>query len=87
MTTLSTTHDLQSLLERVEAHGFWVGRGERAKLCWQINGEFVSDRALRQWVYHNMDGRIDRYVGTCVLQMHVDAYAKRVLISQEQSHA
>lgn len=58
------------------AHGFWVGRGDRALLCWQIDGEFVSDRALRSWVYHNMDG-IDRHVGPCVLALHVNAYAKR----------
>lgn len=55
----------------MEARGYWKGD----VLWWQIGDEHVSDRDLRTWCWHNMDG-ISRYVDV-VRQYHVDAYAKR----------
>jgi hypothetical protein len=55
-----------------EARGIWKGDD----LWWRIGDEEISDRDLRRWAYHNMKG-IGRYVGVCVLKMHVDAYANR----------
>jgi hypothetical protein len=56
-------------IEIIEARGFWIG----GRLIWQINGAFVSDRALRRWVYDNMSG-IDRYVDV-IRHLHTAAYA------------
>ena len=58
-----------------EARGFWIGRGDKQVLCWEIDGEFITDKALRQLVWHNMEG-VDRYVDV-IRQYQVDAYAKR----------
>jgi hypothetical protein len=54
-----------------EARGFWKGE----HLWWTINGEEVSDRDLRTWVYHNVEG-VMRYVDV-IRQCQVDAYANR----------
>lgn len=58
-----------------EARGVWIGRGDKQVLCWLIDGEFISDRALRTWLWHNMEG-VGRYVDV-IRQCHVDAYATR----------
>jgi hypothetical protein len=44
-------------------------------LWWGINGEWISDRDLRNWCANNMDGP-GRYVGA-VLRCHIQAYAER----------
>ena len=59
------------MAEEAKVHGFWVGD----RLIWQINGEFISDRALRSWCWHNVDG-VMRYVDV-VRRAHTDAYAAR----------
>lgn len=57
------------------AHGFWVGSGDQQRLCWQIDGEFVSDKALRAWVWHNMTG-VSRYVDV-MRAYQTEAYSNR----------
>lgn len=54
-----------------EARGFWKGDD----LWWKIDGEEVSDKDLRRWVWHNIDGMM-KYVDV-IRQLHVDAYANR----------
>jgi hypothetical protein len=60
-----------------DVRGFWVS----GRLVWQINGEFISDRGLRQWWHHRESERDPcasfPYVGDCVRRMHTDAYAAR----------
>ena len=58
-----------------DARGFWIGRGDKQVLCWQIDGEFITDKALRTWVFRNVDG-VMRYVDV-IRQCQVDAYANR----------
>jgi hypothetical protein len=58
-----------------DVRGFWIGRGDRQRLCWCIDGEFISDHALRTWVWHNVPG-IMRYVDV-IRQCQCDAYANR----------
>ena len=62
-----------------EAIGYWIKNNGHAHIVWQINGEFISDRELRRWIYHNNpdSGPHDRYVGTCILKWHVDQWASR----------
>lgn len=50
-------------------------RWEGEELIWTINGEDISDRALRSWCYHNVEG-VMRYVDV-VRDLHVRAWANR----------
>jgi hypothetical protein len=61
-----------------QANGFWI----RDHLIWQINGEFISDRALRSWVFHNTEHSYLKHVGPCILKRHVDAYALRAIATE-----
>ena len=62
-----------------EAHGYWIKNNNRWQIVWQINGEFITDRALRNFIYHNNPnaGPHDRYVGQCILKWHTDQWARR----------
>lgn len=54
-----------------EARGFWKDE----VLWWRIGGEEISDKDLRNWIWHNLDG-IGRYVDV-VRKYQIDAYANR----------
>lgn len=56
------------------AVGRWVGE----TLYWDIDGETIDDKSLRQWCYHNLpEDSAFRQVGTCILAYHTKAYANR----------
>lgn len=54
-----------------EARGFWKGDA----LWWRIGDEEISDKDLRTWVYHNVEG-VMRYVDV-IRQCQVESYANR----------
>lgn len=60
-----------------DAKGFWIDQNGRLELCWQIDGEFVSDPALRSWIFHNNTDSHRQYVGPVVRACHVDQWATR----------
>lgn len=53
------------------ARGFWKGE----QLWWRIGDEEISDRDLRNWVWHNVEG-VMRYVDV-IRECQVIAYANR----------
>jgi len=56
--------------------GYWIRQNGAQKLLWVLNGEFISDAALRTWIFHNNHG-YDKYAGPCVLEKHVNQYINR----------
>ena len=60
-----------------DARGVWIGRGDSQRLVWIIEGEFVTDYALRRWVYANTeDGDPSRHVDV-IRECHAAKYASR----------
>jgi hypothetical protein len=57
--------------EMTEARGFWKDE----VLWWRIGGDEISDKDLRTWIWHNLEG-VGRYVDV-VRKYQIDAYANR----------
>lgn len=50
----------------------WRGQ----ELWWCINGEWLSESALRSWCFHNIEANHQKYITDCVRHYHVKAYAE-----------
>lgn len=59
----------------IEVTSHWRGEEADAELYWTIDGEDISDRELRQWVFRNMPSP-DCHVDV-IRHMHVTAFARR----------
>lgn len=75
---MATSDSLSKETTGSEARGYWIKHFGHHEIVWQINGEFITDRELRRFIYHNNpdSGPHDRYVGLCIVQWHVDQWAK-----------